>query len=733
MKKCISIFLSVVLVFLPLSVPASAYEDKTAAEAAAEIVVSRIETIYNEIDTNVPRFSDTSNVFYRESFGFIDVDFDNQLELWVHITENSDMKFTHNYLYDLNDSNLDVLVESHEGFVAVTDKLIHSDPFGTLSLYSDTDGHRFYYTDHSAAGGMPNEDKYITYNMLICENSEIIEKQKFLSIEGTGYSDGSLKNIVYNYDGSVSKEYTVAQKAGFTAEMESFVNSLTDYHLNTKFSDLREFSSMSDTDKRQFLIDSYNTFGYDGFVRDDSNVVDEKQNNTESKNNADESEKKDNTDNNTTKSTDNTDSRTSDDKNAKNYSWYLAPRIEAEDIGVLFNYQPIEKDSDGNWDIYTIDRMNLGKYMPIKKDEGHGLSKYGLIDYNGNIVLEPQFDQFVIGFEGTLFGLNQASDWNKIVYEDENGFIFKNYDTYYMGTNGKAGSYYWINEENSLYKTAGTVGKKVNETRPLIAIEGVVSKYNEVVPWRSIQGKETEGFDYHLVVDNKIVEFEKNSGFAGHGIFGYGHFSDGIIPIMNVEGNWGYCDTKGKIVIPFEYDSAWDNISGSYRSTDKPAYDSSNGYVVLKKGDEYALYTSTGESFIDFGEFEEILPVYSDGTNKLSWVKFGGKWGVIELKEIKDNSESKDSKDSDSSNKKTESKTQSLTVSVTIPESESFPETVDISSKNNNSGNTSDTVNTVSSQTGTISTGVITAGIAVLVILMIFGIVLLVVNKRKHD
>ena len=102
---------------------------------------------------------------------------------------------------------------------------------------------------------------------------------------------------------------------------------------------------MSDTDKRQFLIDSYNTFGYDGFVRDDSNVVDEKQNNTESKNNADESEKKDNTDNNTTKSTDNTDSRTSDDKNAKNYSWYLAPRIEAEDIGVLFNYQPMKKSN----------------------------------------------------------------------------------------------------------------------------------------------------------------------------------------------------------------------------------------------------------------------------------------------------------------------------------------------------------------------------------------------------
>jgi hypothetical protein len=56
-------------------------------------------------------------------------------------------------------------------------------------------------------------------------------------------------------------------------------------------------------------------------------------------------------------------------------------------------------------------------------------------------------------------------------------------------------------------------------------------------------------------------------------------------------------------------------------------YGASDGYVALRRGEEWELRNTRGEEVIRKGYFEEIRPVY-DGK---CWVKKDGKWGAIQI------------------------------------------------------------------------------------------------------
>lgn len=63
---------------------------------------------------------------------------------------------------------------------------------------------------------------------------------------------------------------------------------------------------------------------------------------------------------------------------------------------------------------------------------------------------------------------------------------------------------------------------------------------------------------------------------------------------------------------------------------------STNGYIPVKIDGQCGYYDTQGNEVIPCGTFEEVRPVH----NGLAWVKKDGKWGVIELEDIEQETES---------------------------------------------------------------------------------------------
>lgn len=92
-------------------------------------------------------------------------------------------------------------------------------------------------------------------------------------------------------------------------------------------------------------------------------------------------------------------------------------------------------------------------------------------------------------------------------------------------------------------------------------------------------------------------------------------FSDGIAGCRR-DGLWGYIDETGKEITDFIY-------TDTFPCTDDT--------MVVQKDGQYGLLYRDGSVLIGFGEFEALAPSYN---NEL-WAKQGGKWGLIDLNDVK--------------------------------------------------------------------------------------------------
>lgn len=128
-------------------------------------------------------------------------------------------------------------------------------------------------------------------------------------------------------------------------------------------------------------------------------------------------------------------------------------------------------------------------------------------------------------------------------------------------------------------------------------------------------------------------------------------FSDGLIAVKK-DGNWGYIDANGDEIIPCEYTgirtsecyyeynirNAGKNYPDSYPEEVVEAYIErwrsnffpaacTDGYVVLSKDGQYALYSSTYEEVIPFGVYEDL----SEVNHVKLFAKKEGVWGIVTL------------------------------------------------------------------------------------------------------
>ncbi len=323
------------------------------------------------------------------------------------------------------------------------------------------------------------------------------------------------------------------------------------------------------------------------------------------------------------------------------YSWYLEPGITADDMTVLYNYQGCYETEDNAYFYDTIDRMHLGRYTPFEID-----GKWGLIDYKGNIGLAPQFDKLeTAAGRDDYVGVNKKQVGDREIYSDETTLtesdgVFREIAFYdgMLGTNGKTRrAFYWLPDEEKAY-----VG----------GMQAYAGEYNigDLTFAAQIGVKKDMGGEYVTAKGKNVVDPENpdvvlvSDGQRVDGVYytDGGCFSEGLIAMCQND-MWGYVNEKGETVIPFELDPT-SSVDYSYSLgwSREMAYEASNGYVSVCMGGLYALFDTSGNLIMDYGDFDKILPVYSDGKDKLAWVNYRGSWGVIKINEPSDGTESED-------------------------------------------------------------------------------------------
>ena len=238
-------------------------------------------------------------------------------------------------------------------------------------------------------------------------------------------------------------------------------------------------------------------------------------------------------------------------------------------------------------------------YLPqneliVFKDES---SKYGVIDLEGEKVLEPIYDKIEINHKGAII-VNLDKKYGAF-NRDGKAIVDIEYD-------------YIIPIEDSLITTKDDKNGLFN----LKGEEVIPTTYKEVQIAHTLREYEWETF---RVVNNEgKIAFFNNSGKQLTD-FLYDEVSagrDGLIPVL-LDNKWGYIDVKGKIAIPFkfEYASSFSdekaqveingekkiiNTKGEFIEEEKENYIlDGEKYTIIEEDNKYKVISENGKVAID--------------------------------------------------------------------------------------------------------------------------------------
>ncbi|MDR2932658.1 MAG: WG repeat-containing protein, partial [Oscillospiraceae bacterium] len=262
-------------------------------------------------------------------------------------------------------------------------------------------------------------------------------------------------------------------------------------------------------------------------------------------------------------------------------NWLLAPSVLADDIQPMSSYSP----------------FSCFAYAPVNRIEQGG--QCGLIDYDGNIVLDIQYAHI----DECLCGIITADRYEL----DENYQITGEHG----GHGGSLYDFVWDVATDSLFAEQYAP----DFIFPVRAAE--VSENPETMYGYDVDYMDVYGFaenEKTLVIP---FQFDRALGF----------WCDRAA--VRKDGKWGYIDTKGNLIIPFEYDAVHNSVLKSGSEHDlytQEIYDFTGDYVAVKKQGQYGLLDVNGGIVIPF-EYEAIRPVY----NGMAWIKDKGQWGVADI------------------------------------------------------------------------------------------------------
>jgi len=294
------------------------------------------------------------------------------------------------------------------------------------------------------------------------------------------------------------------------------------------------------------------------------------------------------------------------------YLWMIEPTIKADDINVAVCSRPAGFIMDGDYcaDLGTVGMHKYDRVSVIMRN-----GKLGLITYKGGIITGVEFDNIDIGYDEEYVLTKYGADYDNTCYT-----LSKLYEL--------------VKLENEMeYGILGTDTDGIAvwvESKGLMLMTGEVMEYE--LPDRTIAAYYASKNDIVTVDGSMWIDLQEDCGVVlikdgkrlNNVIYeAAGNMSSGVIPVK-LNGKWGYVDNNGKQILPCEFDACWKPL-GTYVFSELTAYNASNGFIVVCKNNQYALYDTDGNLVVDFGEFEKIRPVYEG----MCWVCKDGKWGVI--------------------------------------------------------------------------------------------------------
>ena len=274
-------------------------------------------------------------------------------------------------------------------------------------------------------------------------------------------------------------------------------------------------------------------------------------------------------------------------------SWVVKPSITAQAIDPL-----TRADFNETTNHYDISYADCFRIMQN--------GKYGIIDFNGKIVVPAEYEE-LYAIRGSLNFLGIKLDYNN---EHVQTYIhYGSFDTEpaYRKYNAEKYEYYWNTKSDKAVFVENKNGDaKEQEFGPSLpeTVKGVIYEGNRFIATGT----------YGLYFNSKNVTGMRYSGA--------GCFADGKAAFMSND-KWGYIDSTGRTVIPFEYDAVWGyNALGG---EDTP-YESYNGYVTLCKNKKFGVMNDDGEIVVPF-IYDGATPV----VNGMLFLKTDGKWGVLSV------------------------------------------------------------------------------------------------------
>ena len=332
--------------------------------------------------------------------------------------------------------------------------------------------------------------------------------------------------------------------------------------------------------------------------------------------------------------------------------WAVDPTIEADDIIVGDRFSGFSASVSC-------------PYVYIRRD-----GKYGLIGYDGDIAVKPEYDSF----NGNgFYGLDDFI----AVYDSKSGdtIFAQNNDTIVKGKwkivnvenafgqpgIGSSATTYFINENDGELYRFNTFNEKPEEITDGPDTSYIVQKINCVVSGYGIGKSSAADEKFYLYNDLKgemLTDGYKYVCSNGDGTCTYSGavgsrvMTDGYktAAFSNDMKKWDIYDSYGVLIAkdlePFDCNldltTSWAPATSFFDDADN--YDSAKnthgkavpfcateGYIAAKKDGKCGYLDLDGNEVVPFGILEDVRPVH-DGK---AWAKFEDKWGVLSFETVR--------------------------------------------------------------------------------------------------
>ena len=278
--------------------------------------------------------------------------------------------------------------------------------------------------------------------------------------------------------------------------------------------------------------------------------------------------------------------------------WVVVPSIDAQAIEPLVRAD--YNESTRHYDISYADCFKI-------KQNG----KYGIIDYNGKIVIKPKYDSIVaIRNSSDFVATGKDSDGETVqTYINYNDFSV---ESSYRKYNTLRYEYLWNATDNSAVFVQNDNGEIYKDDLKAALPESVRGV-------KDVDGEYVGDGTYGLYINGKNI--------MGMIYSGAGCFSNGMAAFKS-NGVWGYIDSNGKTVLPFGYDA----VKGysAFGGEDTP-YESYDGYVTVTKDGKFGVFTNEGKAVTDMS-YEGATPVVGGR----AYILKDGKWGLASFGDSSD-------------------------------------------------------------------------------------------------